>query len=90
MGKGECTDSAGPVVGIVDAIQATKVGQAVAKLRTCEDKSVVALSKEIVRTWRSKVDSQRVAAKKKDCEGIQECLTAAKLGEEADWTILSS
>lgn len=50
-----------------DVIRATKVGQTVAKLRGCNDKAVSQLAKDLVQTWKSKVNSQR-EAKKKECE----------------------
>jgi hypothetical protein len=50
-------------------VQATKIGQTVAKARNSEDKSVSQLAKDLVRTWKSKVDSQR-EAKKKECEFV--------------------
>lgn len=71
-----------------DVIRATKVGQTVAKLRGCNDKAVSQLAKDLVQTWKSKVNSQR-EAKKKECE----CEMARGLrwleGVLAGWRILS-
>ena len=47
-----------------EVIRATKIGQAVAKIRSVDDKSISQLAKDLVRSWKSKVDSQREAKKK--------------------------
>lgn len=47
-----------------EVIRATKIGQSVAKIRSVDDKSISQLAKDLVRTWKSKVDSQREARKK--------------------------
>lgn len=60
-----------------EVIRATKVGQAVAKLRNSEDKGISQLAKDLVRTWKSKVDSQR-EAKKKDCEHLQQAVRSVQ------------
>lgn len=47
-----------------EVIRATKIGQTVAKIRSADDKAISQLAKDLVRTWKSKVDSQREAKKK--------------------------
>jgi transcription elongation factor S-II len=47
-----------------EVLRATKIGQTVARLRTCEGKSVSQHAKDLVRTWKSKVESQREAKRK--------------------------
>lgn len=47
-----------------EVLRATKIGQTVAKLRTCEDKTVSQSAKDLVRSWKGKVESQREAKKK--------------------------
>lgn len=38
-----------------------------AKVKTYEDKDISQLAKDLVRTWKSKIESQR-GAKKKECK----------------------
>ncbi|UZJ53150.1 hypothetical protein CBS101457_002470 [Exobasidium rhododendri] len=54
---------------VEDVIRATKIGQAVAKVRSYDDKGVSQLAKDLVRTWKSKVESQREAKKKESPNG---------------------
>lgn len=51
---------------IVTEHQASKAGVAVAKLRSHSDGSIVALSKEIVKSWKDTVDIAKKAKKAKE------------------------